>query len=783
MKYFKGLIIPLLLLLCLNTSIFAATPPTAEAPIASTTAAPIFDLQEANETLSQLSQEFTAKEHTLPQLESATESLVDLQLQAKTCTTNIQTALTAVNTEMQVTANITDQKKLSAEQKFLQQKKDILTTQLSDCRLFLLQSKDLLDKYNAASHQLATRTLLTAEPTIVAKISGNMAAIKKIPGQFSKDAFIEFSGIDLINSHNLIILSVALLFVLFIAYRLKKSLNALLYKEIKPTFTAQLQHAFLCSLKRYLFPLSIFITLALFTTILGATVSTWPGITLGSYGLLIYLVIMIFLSTFFHPPKPAQAITNLPENLNLSLLRRLRSLLWIILIGFFSYVLLRKQTLPHITISLGQTIFISLLAINLIAIVWLVNRVPKILYLRPAFRACLSLILIIALLSILLTEWFGYHAIANYLLVGISLTLFFGFSAWLLQKIIISSINMLSIDQHPWQQKLHQYLGIKKYQAIPELISLRLLTYLLIWGSYTIVLLKTWGISKVYFQKLLTALTNGFVIGQFSIVPLHILLAILLFAILMVLTRWSRTRVSRHPSLESIPGARDALAAIVGYIGFGLTLLFALLVAGVNFAGLAIVAGALSVGIGFGLQNIVNNFVSGIILLIERPIKVGDRIIVGPTEGYVRKISIRFTRVETSQKADVMIPNSELISKQVTNLMYHNYYSRITLPISVVYGTNTTLLKSSLLEVVNAHSSVIRDYPANEPTVEFKQFGVNSLDFELSCLIKDVKEQSKVKSDLLFEIDNTFRKNNIELAAPRREVYLHSLPSSDSENK
>ena len=194
---------------------------------------------------------------------------------------------------------------------------------------------------------------------------------------------------------------------------------------------------------------------------------------------------------------------------------------------------------------------------------------------------------------------------------------------------------------------------------------------------------------------------------------------------LVAATRFIRTRVSHHPDFKDTPGARDALAAIVGYIGFVLATLFALLLAGVNFAGLAIIAGALSVGIGFGLQNIVNNFVSGIILLIERPIKLGDRIIVGGTEGYVRKISMRFTQIETSQKSDVIIPNSELISQQVINLMYRNDYSRITLPISVTYGTDTELLKSVLLEVAQKNSAVIHNYPANEAKVEFKQFGAS----------------------------------------------------------
>ena len=163
-------------------------------------------------------------------------------------------------------------------------------------------------------------------------------------------------------------------------------------------------------------------------------------------------------------------------------------------------------------------------------------------------------------------------------------------------------------------------------------------------------------------------------------------------------------------------------------------------------------------------------------LLIERPIKPGDRIIVGGTEGYVKKISIRSTQIETTLKSTVIVPNSELIAAQVTNLMYRNLYSRITMLISIAYGSDTELVKKILLEIAHAHPSIINEYPANEPKVEFKQFGNSSLDFELSCLINDVNQQSAIKSDLYFAIDKAFHTHGIKLAYPQQDIHIRDWP-------
>jgi small-conductance mechanosensitive channel len=199
----------------------------------------------------------------------------------------------------------------------------------------------------------------------------------------------------------------------------------------------------------------------------------------------------------------------------------------------------------------------------------------------------------------------------------------------------------------------------------------------------------------------------------------------------------------------------------------------------VEFTNLAIIAGALSVGIGFGLQNIVNNFVSGLILLIERPIRTGDWIVVGSTEGYVKKISIRSTQIQTFDRADVIVPNSELISGQVTNWMLSDPWGRVRVPVGVAYGSDTTRVMQILVDAANKHPQVMNNYPGiPEPRVLFIGFGDSSLDFELRCVIRDVDRRLQTRSDLYLAIDTAFREAGIEIPFPQRDLHFrNALPA------
>lgn len=354
----------------------------------------------------------------------------------------------------------------------------------------------------------------------------------------------------------------------------------------------------------------------------------------------------------------------------------------------------------------------------------------------------------------------GYHSLANFILFGLAKTLGLSLLALAIHKIIIGGLASISGSNYAWQQHIRYYLGLKKNAGIPEILWLQMGFLILIWGIYALFLLKIWGYSDTAFSGLVTALTSGFTLTGIHIIPVRIVYAFFIFAGIATFTRWLRTRIGRKTS--SVIGGRgvhNSLAAIVGYVGFAVAVIFALLAAGVNFAGLALIAGALSVGIGFGLQNIVNNFVSGLVLLIERPIKVGDRIIVGGVEGHVRKISIRSTVIRTRDRTDVVMPNSELVAGQVDNLTWGDTHKRLQIHVGVAYGSDTDLVKETLLDVARHHPDVTID-DKTKPLALFQEFSDNALVFELRVVIQDVDRQQHVWSELHFAIDQAFRAAN-----------------------
>jgi small-conductance mechanosensitive channel len=269
------------------------------------------------------------------------------------------------------------------------------------------------------------------------------------------------------------------------------------------------------------------------------------------------------------------------------------------------------------------------------------------------------------------------------------------------------------------------------------------------------------------------------------VAPLRVVMAIALFSVLVSINGWFKRQLEQNwlQKTRLDRGARDASVTTLGYVGIAAAILVALSVAGVEFTNLAIIAGALSVGIGFGLQNIVNNFVSGLILLVERPIRTGDWIVVGSTEGYVKKISIRSTQIQTFDRADVIVPNSELISGQVTNWMLSDPWGRVKLPVGVAYGSDTARVMQILVEVANKHPQVIINYPGiPDPRVLFLGFGDSSLDFELRCFIRDVDRRLVTLSDLNLAIDAAFREAGIEIPFPQRDLHFRNSPPAGTES-
>jgi small-conductance mechanosensitive channel len=224
-------------------------------------------------------------------------------------------------------------------------------------------------------------------------------------------------------------------------------------------------------------------------------------------------------------------------------------------------------------------------------------------------------------------------------------------------------------------------------------------------------------------------------------------------------------------------GVRISISRLIHY-GFVFAGFFlALITLGFEFREFAIIAGALGVGIGFGLQAIVNNFVCGLILLFERPIKVGDSIQLGEQWGEIKRIGLRSTIVRTFDNSEIVVPNSDLVSNQVTNWTLSDRKSRITLPVGVAYGSDVTLVMRTLLESVKDNPLVMK---IPDPQVVFSGFGQSSLDFRLLVWIVDVDSRLRAQTEILQEIDRRFRELGIEIPFPQQDLHLRTVADSAS---
>lgn len=271
-----------------------------------------------------------------------------------------------------------------------------------------------------------------------------------------------------------------------------------------------------------------------------------------------------------------------------------------------------------------------------------------------------------------------------------------------------------------------------------------------------------WGIESNDMFSSIRAAFFGFRVGEVTISISSIIIAIFIFTIGFALTRgfqrWLDSTYLPHTHLDT--GLRNSIRTSIGYVGFVIAAAVGLSYIGLSLDKLAIVAGALSVGIGFGLQSIVNNFVSGLILLWERAIRVGDWVVVGSEQGYVKRINVRSTEIETFDRATMIVPNSNLVSGVVKNWVRSDKVGRIKIPISVNINADPEKVRETLLDCARQHD-LVQKLPA--PNVLFIAIADNMLSFELVCFVADVETSGRVKSDLHFEIFRRFKEAGFDL--------------------
>jgi small-conductance mechanosensitive channel len=256
------------------------------------------------------------------------------------------------------------------------------------------------------------------------------------------------------------------------------------------------------------------------------------------------------------------------------------------------------------------------------------------------------------------------------------------------------------------------------------------------------------------------------------------LVAVLKFLCIIALVFAAERTVRRHLVRRFLqrthlePALQYAVGKIAGYLFIALGFYIALKLVGIDLSSLAVLAGAVGVGLGFGLQNVISNFVSGLIILAERPIAIGDRVEMGEVAGLITRISLRSTILVTNDNITIIVPNSDFITNKVTNWSYGDPKVRIRLPVGVAYGTDPERLRQLLLEVANEHPKVLRD-PAAE--VFFSGFGDSSLNFELGVWTAELTSKPRrFRSELNYAITRKLREHHIEIPFPQRDLHLRS---------
>jgi potassium efflux system protein len=360
----------------------------------------------------------------------------------------------------------------------------------------------------------------------------------------------------------------------------------------------------------------------------------------------------------------------------------------------------------------------------------------------------------------------GYASFASFIAGRVVFTITLVATLYLLLVVTDAVINRTLSAESPSGRRIAHQLGIeaRRIGLIGKLTSgvVRVLFVLIVLA----LAIGRWEVAAADLLETIKGAAFGIRIGDFTISFGAVFGAILFFVVIIALTRliqrWLEAEVMPHTAIE--PSLQLSIVTILGYVGFILALIVALGEIGIDPQKIALVAGALSVGIGFGLQSIVSNFVSGLILLAERPIRVGDQIVVKGDEGFVRRISVRATEIETFERASVIIPNSELITGVVKNWTHANTLGRLNIKVAVGYEVDAEKVMEILTACVAEHPGVLKQPP---PTVLLTEFASTALTFEVFCIVPNLGERGRIKSEVHLAILRKFRVAGIDLSPPQ----------------
>jgi len=396
------------------------------------------------------------------------------------------------------------------------------------------------------------------------------------------------------------------------------------------------------------------------------------------------------------------------------------------------------------------------------------SEYPWFTYIKPLLPAAGYLIVLVGLFF----ELIGFGAVATFWYTSLGKTaaviLWIGVLYMAVRELALSGVSEAAEEEpEPMEEKP---MPIRRL-----LIRLSKTALLLL---FVLGVPIAWGAKGDYLADFFFAVNYQIELGEMRISFLDLAVAVLILllthTIVIVWKAVLKDQILAHRELD--PGLKESITTISGYVGWVIGIMIVFRVIGISAASLAVLFGAVGIGIGFGLQNIFNNFVSGIILLFERPIQVGDVIEINGIWGTVTKINVRATRVKTYDNADLIIPNADFVSRQLTNWSFKDARVRRTIDIGVAYGSDTELVRETLLNIASKHSQV---YPRPHPEVLFSDFGESALIFKLRIWVH-INYFLSVETDIRFEINRQLQALGIQIPFPQRDIHIKGQSNAAS---
>ena len=729
-------------------------------------------LKQATATIKQhekIQKRLTIENVKIEKLTISLKEISNIRSKSQECIAETESLLVKTIQDLKALGEITKKEnpEVSKKRRDLIKENKNLDLKLATCNLLLIQSQDLTKSINQLQQAIIAQQLSARTPDIISVIQETLQSpiaswdetISFIKNQYSQ---------KLLTIKQISLLTTLMLFSFLIGvFVRRKWLSQPVLGQLPSDTLSNFMQSIRCTLINAI-PVLLPMLVMLLFLVIALPLIPLPLITKTSFVIASYISLIIFINVLLHPTPPAQNYLVKDEHLSRKFSFQLKVLLTLAVANFFLSGEF-KAGLSEQLYYTSRGVISVLLIINLVSILWLVRNFSwAILSRKP--RIFLTLLLFITLI----VELAGYRNLSGYILGGLLGTLAAFAFTLLIYHLLKDLCDGLDEGRLDWEIRFRKALGLKKNSMVPGLIWIRLIIFTVLWGGFAYLFLNIWQLDDPWVAIITSSITDGFQLGSLNVTPTLLISGLFSLILLLSLTRYAKKyflpNILKHTRLDR--GAKEAITSLFGYAGVAIAILVALSITGVKMQNIALIAGALSVGIGFGLQNIVNNFISGLILLFERPIRRGDWIITGETEGYVKSINIRSTQIQTFDQADVIVPNSELITAKVTNWMLRNAHGRITVKIGVGYDSDVDKVSSILLDIAHNHPMVMNEKSnqVSPPKVLFRDFGDSALNFELRCFIYDIDQRINVISEINFTIIKSFREENIEIPFPQRVI-------------